>query len=128
MAAEKATVVQLTSPSWSMTLPACWKKLVAVGSPGVPSSLGSWLAATVRPTPALMPVSVASEMLSISAPSLSSRAARRITPTRSVSMARSRTGSDAALAMPAASSVEAVNVATVDVVLTDSVRDPPSRA
>ena len=30
--------------------------------------------------------------------------------------------------MPAASSVDPVRLATVDVVLTDSVRDPPSRA
>ena len=94
----------------------------------MPSSLGSWPAATVRPTPTLMPVSVASEMLSMSAPSWSSRATRRITPTSSVSIARSPAGSAPAAATPAASNVEAVSVATVDVVLTDSVREPPSSA
>ena len=43
-------------------------------------------------------------------------------------MARSRAGSSPDAATPAASSVEPVSTATVDVVLTDSVRDPPSRA
>ena len=100
----------------------------AVGSPAMPSSLGSWPAATVRPTPILIPVNVASEMLSIRAPSRSSRAASRITPTSSVSIARSPTGSVPSAATPAASSVEPVSRATVDVVLTDNVREPPSRA
>ena len=75
VAIEKAMVVTLTSPSWSTTprdvARRSWSR---VGSPGMPSSLGSWPAATVRPTPALMPVRVASEMLSISAPRLSRRA------------------------------------------------------
>ena len=61
------------------------------------------------------------------APSLSTRAATRITPTSSVSVARSRAGSSPDAATPADSSVEPVSTATVEVVLTDSVRDPPSR-
>ena len=72
--AENATVTQLMSPSWSNTTRISAKKLSASGSLGTPSSFGSWPAATVRPTPTLMPVSVASEMLSISAPSRSRRA------------------------------------------------------
>ena len=60
-------------------------------------------------------------------PSLSTRAARRITPTSSVSVARSRAGSSPEAATPADSSVDPVSTATVEVVLTDSVRDPPSR-
>ena len=43
-------------------------------------------------------------------------------------MARSPTGSLDAAATPAASRVDAVSMATVDVVLTDRVREPPSRA
>ncbi len=79
--AEKTNVVTLMSDSWSKTPRISARKLSAEGSPGMPSTLGSWPAATVRPTPTLMPVSV-----------------------------------------------EAVSTATVDVVLTDNVRDPPSRA
>ena len=128
VAAENATVVQLTSPR-SSTIPATSaKKLEAVGSPWIPSSLGSWPAATVKPTPILIPVNVASEMLSIRAPRCNSLAASRITPTSIVSIARSPTGSVPSAATPAASSVDPESRATVDVVLTDNVRDPPSRA
>ena len=95
VAAENATVVQLTSPRSSMMPATSAKKLSASGSPAMPSSLGNWPAATVRPTPTLIPISVAWEMLSISAPRRSTRAARRIRPTSSVSIARSPTGSDA---------------------------------
>jgi hypothetical protein len=49
--AEKATVAQLTSSSCSTTASISAKKLSAVGSPGMPRSLGSCPAATVRPTP-----------------------------------------------------------------------------
>ena len=107
--AEKATVVQLMSPRCSMTPRTSAKKLSAAGSPAMPSSLGSWPAATVRPTPTLMPVRVASEMLSISVPRRSTRATSRITPTSSVSVARSPAGSSLSAATPAASSVEPVS-------------------
>ncbi len=111
-----------------MMPPISSKKLDASGSPSMPSSLGSWPAATVSPTPTLIPINVAWEMLSISAPRRSNRATNRITPTSSVSIARSPTGSVPSAATPAAMSVEPVSSATVDVVLTDRVRDPPSRA
>ena len=128
VATDRATVVQLVSPRSSSTPRTSAKNAVADGSPSMPSSFGSCPAATVSPTPILIPVSVASEMLSTSAPRCSTRAPTRITPTSSVSMARSRAGSLLSAATLAASSVEPVRTATVDVVLTDSVRDPPSRA
>ena len=109
-----------------MTAPTSWKKLSAVGSPATPSSFGSCPAATVSPTPTLTPVSVASEMLSITVPRRRTRATSRITPTSSVNIASSPNGSAAPAATPAASRLDAVSVATVDVVLIDSVRDPPS--
>jgi hypothetical protein len=124
---DKAIVDQLTSPRSSTRPRTSPMNELASGSPVMPSSLGSWPAATVSPTPILIPVCVASEMLSMRAPSLSSRAISKITPTRSVSVARSRAGSVPDAATPAASSVEPVSTATVEVVLTDSVRDPPSR-
>ena len=68
VATENATVAQLTSPRSSMMPATSAKKLSASGSPAMPSSLGNWPAATVRPTPTLIPISVAWEMLSISAP------------------------------------------------------------
>ena len=51
-----------------------------------------------------------------------------MTPTSNVSIARSPTGSVPSAATPAAIRVDPVSNATVDVVLTDSVREPPSRA
>jgi hypothetical protein len=126
--AEKAIVVTLESPNWSITALMSSTKLSAVGSPGMPSSLGSWAAATVSPTPTLTPMSVASEMLSTMLPSRSTRATSRITPTSSVNMARSPTGSVPSAATPAAIRVEPVRMATVEVVLTETVRDRPSRA
>ena len=128
VAIEKTVVVTLRSPSSSATTRRSSKKLVAVGSPGMPSSFGSWPAATVRPTPALMPTRVASEMLSMSAPRRHRRKNSRMAPTSRVSMARSPAGSALSPATPTAISVEAVSVATVDVVLTDSVREPPRKA
>ena len=128
VAADSATVTQLISPRSSRTPRSSAKKAVAAGSPVIPSSLGSWPAATVSPTPSLMPVSVASEMLSMSPPSRSRRAPTRMSPTRIVSVARSRAGSSLDAATDAVSSVDPVSTATVDVVLTDSVRDPPSSA
>ena len=80
VAAENATVVQLTSPRSSTIAGDLGEEALGVGSPSMPSSLGSWPAATVSPTPTLIPINVASEMLSISAPRRSRRAARRITP------------------------------------------------
>jgi hypothetical protein len=126
VAAEKATVVQLMSARLSMTARSSATKLSAVGSPLMPSRLGSCPAATVSPTPTLMPVKVASEMLSISTPRRSARAISRITPTSRVRVARARNGSSLPAATPAASRVEPVRMATVEVVLTDRVRDPPS--
>jgi hypothetical protein len=126
VAAEKATVVQLMSARLSMTARSSATKLSAVGSPLMPSRLGSCPAATVSPTPTLMPVKVASEMLSISTPRRSARAISRITPTSRVRVARARDGSSLPAATPAASRVEPVRMATVEVVLTDRVRDPPS--
>ena len=55
-------------------------------------------------------------------------ATSRMAPTSSVSIARSPTGSVASAATPTAINVEPVKVATVDVVLIDRVREPPSRA
>jgi hypothetical protein len=75
-----------------------------------------------------MPVSVASLMLSTMLPSLSTRATSRIAPTSTVSMVRSPAGSSAWAATPAAISVDAVSTATVEVVLTEMVREPPSSA
>ena len=49
--AENTTVVTLRSPNWSTTALMSSTKLSAVGSPGMPRSLGSWAAATVSPTP-----------------------------------------------------------------------------
>ena len=94
----------------------------------MPSSFGSWPAATVSPTPTLMPTSVASEMLSISAPSRSSRATSRIAPTSSVSVARRASRVVAAGRDAGREQRRRREVATVEVVLTDSVRDPPSSA
>jgi hypothetical protein len=45
-----------------------------------------------------------------------------------VSIARSPAGSSAWAATPAAISVDPVSTATVEVVLTETVREPPSRA
>ena len=128
VAAENTRVTTLRSPSWSSTASTSSKKPVAVGSPGMPSSFGSWPAATVRPTPNLMPVRVASEMLSMTRADAQDRARRRTAPTSRVSVARSRAGSAPSAATPAASRVDPVRTATVEVVLTDSVREPPSRA
>ena len=74
-------------------------------------------------------MSVASETLSISMPRRSRRATSEdAAPTSNVSVARSRAGSSLPAATPAASSVDPVRTAIVDVVETDSVRDPPSSA
>ena len=125
--AEKAVVVQLIEPR-SSTIPRTSSMTSsAVGSPVMPRSFGSWPTATVSPTPTLMPVTVASEMLSISPPSRSTRAPSRIRPTSNVSVARSLTGSSPPAATPAATNVVPVRTATVDVVLTDMVREPPNR-
>jgi hypothetical protein len=126
--AANTVVVQLSSSRLSITACSSAKKLSAVGSPGTPSRLGSCPAATVSPTPTLIPVSVASEMLSISTPSRSTRATSKITPTSSVSVASERAGSSEPAATPAVMSVDPVKIATVEVVLTESVRDPPSSA
>ena len=126
--AEKAAVVQLMSPRSSTIPRTSATTVVASGSPVIPSTLGSWPRATVTPTPILMPVTVASEMLSMSDPRRSTLAASRSPPTSNVSVARSRAGSLLSVATPAAISVDPVRLATVDVVLTDSVRDPPSSA
>jgi hypothetical protein len=67
-------------------------------------------------------------MLSINVPRRSKRAAMRMTPTSRVSIATSRAGSSEPVATPAATSVDPVRMATVDVVLTERVRDPPTRA
>ena len=75
-----------------------------------------------------MPVSVASEMLSISTPSFNSRAMSRMIPTSRQSVASVGAGSGLSAAIPAANSVDPVRTAMVDVVDTDSARDPPSRA
>jgi hypothetical protein len=92
VAAENTIVVQLTEPR-SNTARISLKKLSALGLPGIPNSLGSCPAATVRPTPTLIPVSVASEMLSITTPTRRSRATSRIAPTSSVRVANARAGS-----------------------------------
>jgi hypothetical protein len=41
VAAEKAIVAHETSPIWSTIARTSWMKLVAVASPGIPSSFGS---------------------------------------------------------------------------------------
>ena len=56
------------------------------------------------------------------------RATIRIAPTSSVSVARALAGSSAPWATLPATSVEAVSTAIVDVVLTESVREPPTSA
>jgi hypothetical protein len=57
--AETATVAAFASGSFDTASATLEKKPSASGSAETPSKFGSWLAATVSPTPILMPVSVA---------------------------------------------------------------------
>lgn len=128
---ERTTVVPSTSESAraaarsSGTKPCPWSVSCA------PSSLGTCPTATVRPTLALMPVSVAWLMFSTSEPRRRSLAATRITPTSTVRVARARI---LASESPAPSIVErptsevATSVAMVEVVDMLSARDPPRAA
>ncbi len=61
-------------------------------------------------------------------PNRNTLVAIKIAPTRIVNVASVRSGCELPAATPAANSVEPVNTATVEVVLTDSVREPPSSA
>ena len=95
---------------------------------GDPEQLRQLARGDREPDADLDPVSVASEMLSMSAPSRSSaRRAGSRRPAASASPGRP-SGSSLPAATPAATSVEPVSTAIVEVVLTDSVRDPPSSA
>ena len=101
--AEKATVAQLMSSRCSPTLRRLAKKVSASGSPGTPSRLGSWPAATVRPTPTLMPVKVA-EMLSMSVPSLEQPGEQQDHAGEQGQRGEGLAGSSASAAIPAATS------------------------
>jgi hypothetical protein len=128
LAIESTTVATFAWSSWRSADHTSRKNPSCRVSGSTPNSLGNCAAATVSPTPTLSPVSVASLMFSITAPRRSMRAARSSTPTMSVSVTRCDCASGEPATTPAASSVEAVSVAIVDVVVTLAVRDPPRKA
>ena len=94
----------------------------------MPNSLGNWSSTMTSPMPALNPVSTGAEMKLATNPSRSSRAASRIAPTSTASVAVAlarRAGSPSGTARP---SWVPVRIASVAVELTLSTRDEPSSA
>jgi len=128
VAADRATVGRLAEGSASRAANSERMNPWPVKSKSSPSRVGTWPTATVAPTPTWIPTSVGLLMFSTIPPSFSARAASRISPTRKVSVTRSRGISSERATTSALTSVVAVSVAIVEVVDTLMARDPPSSA
>ena len=125
--AETATVAGFASGICDTASATFAKNPPVSGSAGTPSRFGSWLAPTVRPTPILIPVRVAGLMFSTRDRRRNARMARRLSPTRKVSVNASRMSSSASRGVRSAR-VVATRTAMVEVVETLRVREPPSSA